>query len=183
MNSPRIIAGKYKGLRLKIPASSRPITDRVKTVLFDILTSNYTAFHSVLDLFSGSGNLGIEALSRGAEFAVFVEQDKKAVDIIEENISKLHLKSFQYKVFNFSTERFLGFFKETQFDLILIDPPFERFVDLKLPKLYRLVNKNGIVVIKIPTKISRSTVYLKHLNVFREEIIGENTLLFLQPAD
>src|SRR5690606_11836684 len=83
----RVISGKARGARLRTPkgASTRPTLDRVKESLFNILGDVKGA--SVLDLFAGSGSLGIEALSRGAKVAVFVESDRRAAEIIRANLA------------------------------------------------------------------------------------------------
>lgn len=124
----RIIAGQFKGQKLCDFSADfiRPMTDRVKTSLFDTLIShNYlTGKTRVLDLFSGTGNLGFEALSRGAKEVYFVEKSKKAIFIIQKNKAKLKIK-LKLKIYNQDVFRFLSFYKGLAFDLILADPPFK----------------------------------------------------------
>ncbi|MER3469301.1 MAG: 16S rRNA (guanine(966)-N(2))-methyltransferase RsmD, partial [Thermoflexus sp.] len=88
----RVISGSAKGRRLKsLPgAGTRPIADRVKTALFDILGASVVGAR-VLDLFAGTGSVGIEALSRGAAEAVFVEKDPRAVRVLRENLQRTGL--------------------------------------------------------------------------------------------
>ena len=95
----RIIAGEKKGLTIEVPSSAKPITDRIKTSIFDLIR-DFIEGAEVLDLFSGSGNFAIEALSRGANRAVIVEIDDRAVDIIKKNIikAKYNLKTDIFKM-------------------------------------------------------------------------------------
>lgn len=120
----RIIAGKYKGRQLVSFKADhiRPTTDRVKETLFNILQGQCEETR-VLDLFSGTGNLGIEALSRGAIKAVFVEKNPKSIEIIMKNLELLKLDKLSYSVFKKDVFSYLESNKE-QFDLIFVDPPF-----------------------------------------------------------
>ncbi len=119
----RVIAGKYRGKRLLAPAdkSVRPTTDRIKETVFNILCSRYGIGGSVLDLFCGSGALGIEALSRGAERAVFVDKSPQSVRLTYEN-----LKGIREPVEVYTTDFKVALEKLTRpFALILIDPPYQ----------------------------------------------------------
>ena len=120
----RVIAGSAGGIRLAVPKHGvRPTMDRVKAAIFSSLGDS-VASARVLDLFAGSGALGIEALSRGASSAVFVEEDRQSAEIIERNLAKTKLKGHvrQQDVFDF-LRRASG--AET-FQIILADPPYER---------------------------------------------------------
>lgn len=118
----RVIAGKYRGKKLLSPSdnSVRPTTDRIKETVFNILCSRYGIGESVLDLFCGSGALGIEALSRGAERAVFVDKAPQSVALATENLLGVEEK---HSVFNADYKVALAKLNE-QFDLILLDPPY-----------------------------------------------------------
>lgn len=121
----RVIAGEARGLRLKRPAVRylRPTSDLVRGAIFDILASLGADSTRVLDLYAGSGALGIEALSRGAHWCDFVEQDRAACAIIRENLA---LAGFQERgrVRCLSVEKALDRL-EGPYDLVLIDPPYE----------------------------------------------------------
>ncbi len=124
----RVIAGRYSGRRLSAPKgrSTRPTSDRVREALFAMLGDVQGA--RVLDLFAGTGALGIEALSRGARRAVFVERDRRAIEAIEANVARLGLSGEQALI---RREDFLGALKVARkrketYDLILIDPPYGR---------------------------------------------------------
>jgi 16S rRNA (guanine966-N2)-methyltransferase len=117
----RIVAGEFRGRRLAAPRGvrTRPTADRVREALFSMLGDVSGA--RVLDLYAGSGALGIEALSRGAESAVFVERDPRAVAAIERNLESLGL---QEEVLRQDVERFLRRGSGT-FDLVFCDPPYD----------------------------------------------------------
>jgi 16S rRNA (guanine966-N2)-methyltransferase len=121
----RVIAGEAKGLRLKRLAVHhlRPTSDLVRGAIFDILVSLEVDSTRVLDLYAGSGALGIEALSRGARWCDFVEQDRAACAIIRENLA---LAGFQERgrVYCLPVEKALDRL-EGPYDLVLMDPPYE----------------------------------------------------------
>jgi 16S rRNA (guanine966-N2)-methyltransferase len=117
----RVVAGEFRGRRLAAPrgARTRPTADRVREALFSMLGDVSGA--RVLDLYAGSGALGIEALSRGAESAVFVERDPRAVAAIGRNLESLGLEQ---EVVRQDAVRFLAR-TEGMFDLVFCDPPYD----------------------------------------------------------
>jgi putative methyltransferase len=119
----RVIAGSAKGKRLKlVPGdSTRPVMDRVKEALFSILGGDILDAH-VLDLFAGTGSVGIEALSRGAEFALFVDNNAQAIKTIRENLALTHLES-RASVRRADALRLLEGQPAGTFDIIYIAPP------------------------------------------------------------
>ena len=121
----RIIAGKYKGHQLVAFKADhiRPTTDRVKETLFNQIQFDI-ADASVLDLFCGTGNLGLESLSRDASHCTFVEKNTKSLTITRQNIEKLKVPAGSYKIINMEVISFLKSYKGTPFDIILADPPF-----------------------------------------------------------
>ncbi|MBL7545684.1 MAG: 16S rRNA (guanine(966)-N(2))-methyltransferase RsmD [Bdellovibrionaceae bacterium] len=120
----RIIAGKYKGHHLVAFKGDhlRPTTDRVKEALFNKIQFELEDT-VVLDLFSGTGNLGLEAISRGAKKVVFVDLNPKSIEILKKNIEKLKVEKARYEIVNLDVFRFLKKV-DIQFDFIFIDPPF-----------------------------------------------------------
>ncbi|MCX7875047.1 MAG: 16S rRNA (guanine(966)-N(2))-methyltransferase RsmD [Melioribacteraceae bacterium] len=122
----RIIAGKYKGRVVKFPKSDlvRPTTDRNKESIFNYLT-NQIDFEGIkaLDIYAGSGSLGLEALSRGASEVHFVEKDFRVSKMLEENISSLNAKN-ECKIFRMEALRFSKLKDHEKYNLILADPPF-----------------------------------------------------------
>lgn len=120
----RIISGKYKGHQLVSFSADhiRPTTDRVKESLFNMIQGSMEGAR-VLDLFSGTGNLGLEALSRGAQSVLFVEKNRKSIDILEKNIAKLKVDE-PYQILQKDVLKFLQSYQGEPFDLIFADPPF-----------------------------------------------------------
>lgn len=144
----RIIAGEYKGRKLNTPPdySVRPTTDKVKEALFSILTNKIWGSR-VLDLFAGTGNLGIEALSRGASECVFADSSRESIRLIRENIA--HCKAED------GARVAAGDFKKVllnqsePFDIILLDPPYDKgLLDdcFKIIAEQELLAEDGIIV-------------------------------------
>jgi 16S rRNA (guanine966-N2)-methyltransferase len=130
----RVVAGRYGGRRLSAPRGTRtrPTADRVREALFSMLGDVDGA--RVLDLYAGSGALGIEALSRGAGSAVFVERDPRAVAAIERNLAAVGVEA---TVARQDALRFLGR-AEGHFDLVFCDPPYDSASRLAGPLAERL---------------------------------------------
>ncbi|OGN95819.1 MAG: 16S rRNA (guanine(966)-N(2))-methyltransferase RsmD [Chloroflexi bacterium RBG_13_51_18] len=120
----RVITGKVKGRHLKFPSGTktRPVTDLVRGAIFSILENLNKDWSQVLDLFSGSGALGIEALSRGAGWADFVENQSKCCDIIKENLVTTGFSS-QARIYCCSVDKALSFL-DKEYNIILMDPPY-----------------------------------------------------------
>lgn len=120
----KIIAGKAKGHTLKVPrgAALRPTSGLVRGAIFSMLESLGVDWSRVLDFYAGTGALGIEALSRGADWADFVEQDPRCCAVIKENLSKVGFEN-QAHVYCLGAERSLALLKE-QYSLVFMDPPY-----------------------------------------------------------
>lgn len=121
----RVIAGMARSLRLKTPdgTDTRPTTDRIKETLFNMLQP-YLGGALFVDLFSGSGGIGIEALSRGARHAYFVENDKRALSCIQENLQFTHLAD-QATVLKTDALSALYGIHEKEADIVFMDPPYD----------------------------------------------------------
>ena len=148
----RVITGKARGITLKPPKGldTRPTADRVKEALFSIIQHDITSAN-VLDLFAGTGQLGIEALSRGAASAVFVDQRAEACNLIKENLNKTHLTE-NSKTIRSDYVAYLKNCKE-KFDIIFLDPPYaEEFLEnsLKMITEIDILQSNGIIVTERP---------------------------------
>lgn len=133
----RIIAGRFKGHHLVSFKADhiRPTTDRVKESLFNKFQFEMEGA-KVLDLFCGTGNLGLEALSRGASHVTFVEKNSKSLQITKENIGKLKVKENEYLIINSDVFLFLKKYQGDPFDIILVDPPFtEKIADAVMTAL------------------------------------------------
>ena len=148
----RVIAGKAKGIQLNTPQGmlTRPTTDRVKEALFSIIQFELPGA-KVLDLFGGTGQLGIEALSRGASKAVFVDARREACQLIGANLKKTHLESEAFVVQSDYLE-YLNRCKET-FQIILLDPPYaEVFLENAIKRITEIdiLQSGGIIVAERP---------------------------------
>ena len=150
----RVITGKARGIVLKTPEGrlTRPTADRVKEALFSIIQFDITNA-KVLDLFGGTGQLGIEALSRGAKSAVFVDSRDDACKLIRENLKRTRLADCATVVRSDYMD-FLRKCKET-FDIIFLDPPYaEVFLEnsLKLITEIDILQSDGIIVTERPAE-------------------------------
>ena len=148
----RVIAGTAKGHRLFTPKSDliRPVLDQVKEAIFNILFD--VSDFKVLDLFAGTGAMGIEALSRGAGRTVFVDQSREAIELLHKNLEKCGLAKTS-QVLPISTGKGIATLgkKREKFDLIFVDPPYERnLVNKTLRDLlkHRLVGPETIIIIE-----------------------------------
>jgi 16S rRNA (guanine966-N2)-methyltransferase len=146
----RIIAGTHKGHRLVAPEGldTRPTGDRVREAAFNLIGPVDGA--SVLDLFAGSGAMGLEALSRGADRAVFVESDRAAVQAIERNLDKLRLRA---TVLHQDAVRVLRAEAEAgrRYDLVLVDAPYDMYSTLQpalARTLPRVLADGGLLVVE-----------------------------------
>jgi len=177
----RVIAGSAGGVRLAVPKRGvRPTMDRVKAAIFSSLGEAIIGAR-VLDLFAGSGALGIEALSRGA---AFVEDDRQSAEAIEKNLAKTNLKG------SVRHQDAFDFLRETsnaeKFQIIFADPPYERVRDeshteklLNNASLPKLLEPNGIFVLeKRPADTLAQT---KLWRVIRQKTYGATEVLFLEP--
>ena len=184
----RIISGKFKGLKLQPPLASntRPTSDRLKEALFSILESHKYNLNintsKVLDICSGTGALGVEAISRGAKVAYFIEKDPKAIHVIEKNISKLKI--------NNKNEVYIKLLKgdaikelrkiRTMFDIVFIDPPYNSSIIehcLISLKESNLINNDSYIFAESSKKESFET---DEYEVFDTRIYGKSKLTVLR---
>ena len=148
----RVITGKARGVQLKTPEgmTTRPTTDRVKEALFSIIQFEIPGA-KVLDLFGGTGQLGIEALSRGAKSAVFVDAGEPACRLIRENLKRTKLEA-DARVVRSDYLTYLKSCRET-FQIILLDPPYaEVFLEKALKSITEIdiLQSGGIIVAERP---------------------------------
>ena len=150
----RVITGKARGVQLKTPEGlkTRPTSDRVKEALFSIIQFDVPNTR-VLDLFGGTGQLGIEALSRGAKSAVFVDADEKACSLIKENLQRCKMEADAQVV----RADYLDYLSRCRqkFDIIFLDPPYaEVFLENALKKITEIdiLESGGIIVAERPVE-------------------------------
>jgi 16S rRNA (guanine966-N2)-methyltransferase len=136
----RIIAGSRKGARIFAPKGldTRPTADRVREAAFNLLGPAAAEDAKVLDLFAGSGAMGLEALSRGAAHATFVEHDRDACRTINRNLDKLGLDNATVLCQDALTALRADARQGTRYDLVLLDPPYRRFSSLQKPMIRHL---------------------------------------------
>ena len=148
----RVITGKARGIQLKTPDGmlTRPTADRVKEALFSIINFDIPGA-KVLDLFGGTGQLGIEALSRGATAATFVDAREESCKLIRENLKRTKLEQ-DAKVIRSDYLDYLSRCRE-QYDIIFLDPPYaEVFLENAIKKITEIdiLHSNGIIVAERP---------------------------------
>lgn len=145
-----MISGTKRGTNLFSPADDnvRPTSDRIKETIFNMI-SNYIRDSNFLDLYSGSGAIGIEALSRGATKTTFVERSKNSLEILNKNLSKTKFTN-DAKVYNIDVNDFFGLSKDI-FDIIFLDPPY-KVVNIKhvINKILDngLLKQNAIIIVE-----------------------------------
>ena len=176
----RVIAGAYKGRRLNAPSWSglRPTSDKLRETIFNILAPR-VAGARVLDAYAGTGALGIEALSRGAREATFVERDRRAQALIEENLARCGIVN-GYVIIRASVARALETWRGRpgdRFDIVLLDPPYDTPAEEILAAAGEATADDGVVVLEHARR--RSTpARAGRLARTREVIAGDSALAF-----
>ena len=181
----RVIAGKARSLKLKTieGESTRPTTDRIKETLFNMLQSNIC--DSVfLDLFSGSGGIGIEALSRGAKSCIFVENNKKAVTCINDNLVFTRLKS-EGRVMELDVLSAINRLENEQitFDFIFMDPPYNKLLEKEV--LTRLsdsciANEDTMIIVEASLDTKFDYVSALNMSIVKEKLYKTNKHVYIQ---
>ncbi len=174
----RVIAGKAKGHLLKVPKGTptRPATDLVRGAIFSILENIVHDWELVLDLFSGSGALGIEALSRGANWVDFVDRERRCCDIIRQNLEKTGFTTKAH-VYCCDVAKAISFL-EKEYSIILMDPPYS---DSSIGKLItklatsRLVGIDSIVVTTHSPRLPLAQAY-DTLSLIKERRHGDSCI-------
>lgn len=177
----RVISGLYKGRNLKgfDIDGTRPTMDRVKESIFSSI-QNYLDEAICLDLFSGSGNLGIEALSNGADTCYFVDINKKAINTIKENIDSLNITN--HVVMNSDYKDALEHFKNNniKFDLVFLDPPYKlNVIDNIINYILdnNLLNEKGLIICEFDSDIKKEYDELK---VIKEKKYGSKYVVIFK---
>lgn len=179
----RVIAGTARSLRLKTPEGmdTRPTTDRIKETLFNMLQP-YLSDAVFVDLFAGSGAIGIEALSRGARHAYFAENEKKALSCIRENLQFTHLAE-QATILQTDAASALYSIHEKEADLIFMDPPYDCGHEERVLRVLAdlpCVTKQTLIVIE--TSLRTDLSYLDELgfSLQKEKVYKTNRHIFCQ---
>ena len=179
----RIISGKARGTKLYTleGENTRPTLDRVKESIFNII-QNEIENARILDLFAGSGAIGIEFLSRGAAKAVLCDSSKDAINIIKKNVEKTHMEE-KSQIINSDFEKCLNILKNEQFDIIYIDPPYETdYIKKSLEKIinFNLAKEDSLIIVETDDE-QRIVKQIENIDV---EIVdkrkyGRATIIFL----
>ena len=180
----RIISGKARGTKLYTleGITTRPTLDRVKESIFNIIQSDIED-SIVLDLFSGSGAIGLEFLSRGAKRAVLCDNSKDAIKIIKQNVQKTHFEE-NSEIYNMEFTKLIERLQNQKFDIIYIDPPYATdFIKISIEKIieYKLVNENTKIIVETDDE----TRILNQIEKMDVEITdkrkyGRATIIFLK---
>lgn len=181
----RVIAGKARRILLKTVEGqdTRPTTDRIKETLFNILQPDLPGAR-VLDLFSGSGALGIEALSRGAKYGVFVERASQAVQCIRDNLSAAHL-SDQARILGTDVLSALSAMEgiEEVFDLVIMDPPYRHDLELDVLRYLKdsnLIDEDTVIVVETALETELWEAEALGFHIYRVKDYKTNRHFFLQ---
>ncbi len=177
----RVIAGTARGMKLKSPRGEavRPTADRVREALFSILGPRVIGAVFV-DLFAGSGAVGIEALSRGALYCIFVEKEKKHLQIVRDNLGRTGF-SEQARMLGLDAMAALPLLsrEKCRTDLIFIDPPYDStLIPLALQTVYRLqlLREDGLVVVEHSTK---NSAWIEKYPEHRQKKYGDTRLTLI----
>ena len=180
----RVISGTAGRRKLVSPKGMdiRPTTDRIKETLFNILAPDIFE-SSFLDLFAGTGGIGIEALSRGAASAVFVDNGITAINCIKENLKVTGLEeNAEVLRADAKTAVFSLYTKKKSFDIIFIDPPYNRELEkevlLELDK-YRLLKEDGVIIVEASAATEFDYLEDTCFKIAREKKYGSNKHLFI----
>ena len=179
----RIISGKARGTKLYTleGENTRPTLDRVKESIFSIIQGEIEGA-KILDLFAGSGAIGLEFLSRGAEEAVLCDNSKEAINIIKKNIEKTHMEE-KVKLINTDFEKCLEKISNEKFDIIYLDPPYDtnyiykaikKIIDLNIAKEESLV----IIETDDEQRVEQEIEKLE-INIVDKRKYGRATIIFL----
>ncbi len=180
----RIISGSARGTKLYTldGENTRPTLDRVKESLFNILQVNLQDA-IVLDLFAGSGALGIESISRGARKAIFCDNNNEAIKIIEKNLNKTNMTK-QATILKLDYLKALEKLKNEKIDIIYVDPPYAK--NLVIPSVEKIIklgilSKDGIIVIETDEEkaILEKLKKIENINVYDLRKYGKVKILFL----
>ena len=181
----RVIAGTARSLPLKTieGLETRPTTDRIKETLFNMLTG-YVPQAKFLDLFAGSGGIGIEALSRGAESCTFVEQAKNAAACIEDNLKFTKLAD-KAQVRKFDAVSFVSSLPEIDYDVIFMDPPYDQELEKQVLKYLAgssLVYEDTVIIVEASLNTDFSYIGELGFSLIKEKRYKTNKHVFLEKA-
>lgn len=192
--SVRITGGKAKNFKIDVPPKTRPLTDRMKVTIFNLLKEDISN-KTVLDLYAGSGSFGLEALSRGAKEATFVDASRQADIILRRNIAHTGFLP-EAEVVKSKVEDFLLKTKQSDktYDIIFFDPPYKLYNTKKIKKMELTINETskllpgikesnkkqfkGAIIIKHPRRYPIDTLQLEYIKRVESYNFGLNSISF-----
>lgn len=179
----RVIAGKARRILLKSLEgdSTRPTLDRYKETLFNTMQT-YVPDSYFIDVFAGTGSIGIEALSRGAAKAVFIENNKKALAVIKENLEKTHLSENAEIIASDAVSALIRLEHTGPADVIFIDPPYNRGYELQVLKLLgtsKLAGEDTLVVVEASNETGLDEIASTGFNILKTKDYRTNRHIFL----
>lgn len=179
----RVVSGDFRGLNLKaVPGdSTRPTSAKVKESIFNIINP-YLKPGNCLDLFAGTGSLGIEAVSRGFEKSYLIDKNFKAINTIKENIKKTHAES-KFAIINSTASDALTNFIDNniKFDLVFLDPPYRMHITKEITNNLisdGLLNDGCVIVIE--TDYETEKIESPNIKIIQEKRYGETNILIYQ---
>ncbi|MFN6963284.1 MAG: 16S rRNA (guanine(966)-N(2))-methyltransferase RsmD [Pyrinomonadaceae bacterium] len=181
----RVIAGLYRGRILRSPSGlkTRPTSDRLRETLFNILAPSINDETRFLDLCAGTGAIGIEALSRGAEHATFVDRSRRVCALIEENLDALAVPEEQTDVVCLPAENFTGRPNERPWDIVFFDPPYDSDYGPVLfdfgSRADHLLAEDGVLIVEHHAK-KQMPETVGHLRRWRTLKQGDTILSFYE---
>ncbi|MBC8525767.1 MAG: 16S rRNA (guanine(966)-N(2))-methyltransferase RsmD [Candidatus Cloacimonetes bacterium] len=174
-----IISGKYKGHKLSIPKTHiHPTMDRVREAIFSMIRDRLNDA-VVLDIFAGSGSLGLEALSQGAKICHFVDKSFKSINCIEKNLIKLNINN-NVKVIKNSTLNFLTKCNENYYDIIFVDPPYRSKVINDIVKeifTLNILKQEGLIVAECRVDENLSNIKNSYI---KTKIYGDTKIFIIK---
>lgn len=182
----RVISGNNRGMQLLAPEGmdTRPTQDRIKETLFNMIAFDVPNAY-FLDLFAGSGQMGIEALSRGAMGAVFVEKDKNAINCIEKNIAKARLEDSS-KLLKMEVSAALNSLNSHgPFDIVFMDPPYNKEIEkavLNQLKDKSFITKDTLIIVEASLETGFDYVADFGFEITKEKLYKTNKHIFLKKA-
>jgi len=182
----KIIAGEYKGRIIEMPSRIRPTSDKVREALFEIFKNRIEGTR-FLDLYCGSGAMGIEALSRGAKKAIFIDTDRHCISVLKRNLDKIGIPKTSYTIYNKDCINGIGILQKAgiYLDIVFFDPPY--YEDLAKNTLielssYDILSPNALVIAEVFKKEGLPEE-LGDFRKIRSSKYGDTLLEFYKKSD
>ncbi len=178
----KINFGKYKNKNIETPKNSlmRPTTAIAKSIIFNTL--DVEDFKLALDVFAGTGSLGLEALSLGIEKVIFCDKNSNSTKSIRSTLNKIEIERNRYEVINGDFRQVIKSSHFENYDLIFLDPPFSvsKYFEISLELIFnkKKLSSDGIIVLEIPSKLKVNA--LEYFRVWKEKTIGDKIIYFLK---